>query len=101
MNDYIVSPEPPARSISSLRFYLGVIRRRAIVIVVIIVAAIVLAAAYTRHKSTIYSANAQVEINRQDLASAVPGPAAASSASDFAAVVQTKADVARSPAVAK
>ncbi len=97
----MVHPEPPPRSISSLRFYLGVIRRRAVVIVVIIVAAIALAIAYTGHKSTIYAANAQVEINRQDLASALTGTADASSATDFAAVVQTQADVARSPAVAK
>jgi succinoglycan biosynthesis transport protein ExoP len=102
MNDSIVSPEPPPRSISSLRFYLGVIRRRAIVIILTIVVAIAAAIAYTAHKSTIYAANAQVEINRQDLASALTGTAdATSSASDFAAVVQTQADVARSPAVAK
>jgi polysaccharide biosynthesis transport protein len=102
MNDSIVSPEPPPRSISSLRFYLGVIRRRAIVIVLIMAIAIAAAIAYTHHKSTIYAATAQVEINRQDLASALTGTAdATSSASDFAAVVQTQADVARSPAVAK
>jgi polysaccharide biosynthesis transport protein len=102
MNDYTVRPDPPPRSISSLRFYLGVIRRRAIVIVVIIVVAIAAAILYTAHKSTIYAANAQVEINRQDLASALTGTAdATSSASDFAAVVQTQADVARSPSVAK
>jgi capsular exopolysaccharide synthesis family protein len=101
MNDYTVSA-PPARSISSLRFYLGVIRRRAFVIVVIIVVAIAAAIAYTAHKSTIYSANAQVEINREDLADTLTGTAdATSSASDFAAVVQTQADVARSPSVAK
>src|ERR1700722_15287758 len=98
MNDTIASPEPPPRSISSLRFYLGVLRRRVIVIVVIIVVAIAAAIAYTAHKSTIYSANAQVEINRQDLASALTGVADATSvASDFPAVVQTQAAVARSP----
>ncbi len=102
MNDSNVRPEPPPRSISSLRFYLGVIRRRAIVIVLIIAIAIAAAIAYTHHKSTIYAADAQVEINRQDLASALTGTAdATSSASDFGAVVQTQADVARSPAVAK
>jgi succinoglycan biosynthesis transport protein ExoP len=102
MNDNIVRPEPPPRSISSLRFYLGVIRRRAIVIVAIIVVAVAVAVLYTAHKSTIYSATAQVEINRQDLASALTGTAdPTSSASDFAAVVQTQADVARSPSVAK
>ena len=102
MTDSTISPEPPPRSISSLRFYLGVIRRRAIVIILIMVVAIAAAIAYTKHKSTVYSASAQVEINRQDLASALTGTAdATSSASDFAAVVQTQADVARSPAVAK
>ena len=45
MTDYIARPEPPARSISSLRFYLGVIRRRALIIFVIIVVAIAAAIA--------------------------------------------------------
>lgn len=103
MNEFSTATDAPhgSESPSALRFYLGVLRRRRTAALLGGLIPIALAIAATLHETSLYQGSAQVAINRQNLANALTGtPDPTSQANDFLRVVQTQADIARSPVIA-
>lgn len=92
---------PPQEEISALSRYIAVARRRKLLVALCIVLPLLAAVVYSLSKDELYQGDAQVVINRQNLANTLTGTQdPASFANDFIRIVQTQADVARSPAVA-
>jgi capsular exopolysaccharide synthesis family protein len=93
---------PPAEErISALRLYVEVARRRKLLVALCIAGPLALAIAYGTTRPERYQGTAQVVLSRQSLANALTGtPDPGTYASDFLRIVQTQADLARSPEVA-
>ena len=94
--------EPPGpEPVSTLRFYLAVIRRRRWPMGAALLIPIVIAVALTVTATKQYQGTALVVVNRQSLADQVTGSAdPTASASDFLNIITTYADAARSVQVA-
>lgn len=97
--------EPPADTVdrgqTALRHYLTIFRRRRLPIVIGVVVPILLAIVYSAFQTPQYEGSAKVILNRQSLANALtdtPDPTA--QANDYIRIVQTQAELARSPSVA-
>jgi succinoglycan biosynthesis transport protein ExoP len=91
----------PDTNESALRYYLRILRRRKRVVVFAVALPVLLALLYSLTQQPVYQGTAEVLLNRQNLANALtntPDPTA--QVNDFIRIVQTQANVARSPAVA-
>jgi capsular polysaccharide biosynthesis protein len=85
-----------------LRHYVDIARRRKAVIFLCVALGLAGSVALTLHKKNLYQGGAQVVLSRQNLANALTGtPDPTAQANDFLRVVQTQADIARSPDVAE
>ena len=86
---------------SSIRFYLGVIRRRWPVMLVVLIIPIAVAVVLTARATKQYQGRALVIVNRQSLSDEVTGTSnPAASSSDFLNILSTYADAAHSVQVA-
>lgn len=90
---------PPERSLLS---YVELFRRRWWAAVACLLVAVTFASIFAIVQRPLYEAEAQVVLNRQNLANALTGtPDPNQSAGDFLRIVTTRAKLARSPAVAQ
>lgn len=87
--------------ISAVRHYLAIVRRRWVPALFCFTAVVAMAIAYSSSQKAAFQGTAQVLLGRQNLANALTNtPDPTSQANDFIRIVQTQADVARSPEVA-
>lgn len=94
----LMTPEP----ISTVRYYLTILKRRRIVIALAVLIPLVAGVALYLSTPKTYRGTAEVVINRQSLADELNGtPDPVAGASDFIDIVQTDADAARSIQVAQ
>ena len=92
----------PSRTMSAGRFYLSIARRRRVAIILSILLPVSLALAYSLLQQPVYQATARVLLSRQSLANIVTGrPDPTGQVNDFIRIVQTQADLARTPEIAQ
>lgn len=92
----------PHREVSALRRYWAIARRRKLLILACIVIPLAIAILLSATREKQFRGEAEVVIDRQNLADSVTGTTdPASFANDFMRIVQTQATIARSPEVAR
>src|SRR4051794_14232383 len=90
------------RQVSALRHYLTIALRRRWLVLACLVMPLGAAVGYSLTQPKLYRGGAQVVLSRQNLANALTNtPDPTSQANDFLRIVQTQADIARSPIVAQ
>src|SRR3954471_9032343 len=85
----------------TLRRYLNVAIRRRRVVLICLILPVIAAIAYGSQKEAVYQGGAQVVIGRQNLANALTGTPDANQTNNFAEIVKTQEEIARTPTVAR
>jgi len=96
-----VGVEENSAARSTLSSYLRILRRRAWVVILCALLVPLAAYAFSTRQTDLYSSQAEVYVNKQNLASAITGIEDSSLLADPARVAETQANLAQTPTVAR